>query len=110
LEQDPSGAFYAITQQGGADGAGVFYRFTDGIKPFVIPTVSAAAPGTAIGIEGHQIAKATAVSFNGTAATFKVVSDSFLQATVPAGSTTGMISVTLPSGTLQSGTPFSVLP
>ncbi|HXZ42173.1 MAG TPA: IPT/TIG domain-containing protein, partial [Terriglobales bacterium] len=48
--------------------------------------------------------------FNGTAATFKVLSSSEISATVPAGATTGTITVTTPSGTLATRLAFLVTP
>jgi hypothetical protein len=51
----------------------------------------------------------TAVSFNGTdATTFTVVSDTYVTAVVPAGATTGNITVTTPGGTLTSNRKFWV--
>ena len=48
------------------------------------------------------------VKFNGKAATFKVVSDTEITATVPSGATTGKVSVVTPSGTLNSNPQFVV--
>jgi hypothetical protein len=50
------------------------------------------------------------VSFNGTPASFTVVSDTYLTATVPAGATTGFVNVTTPGGTLKSNRAFLVTP
>ena len=52
----------------------------------------------------------SSVSFNGIEADFKVISDTHIQATVPAGATTGYVTVTTPSGTLTSNKPFYVIP
>jgi hypothetical protein len=48
------------------------------------------------------------VKFNGTAATFTVVSDTEITTTVPAGTTTGIVQVTTPSRTLKSNVKFRV--
>jgi hypothetical protein len=53
---------------------------------------------------------ATAVSFNGTLATFTVVSSTEIKTTVPSGATTGSVAVTLPAGTLKSNKNFRVTP
>ena len=52
----------------------------------------------------------TSVSLNRIPAALTVVSDTYLTATVPAGATTGCVTVTTPSGTLTSNVPFQVLP
>jgi hypothetical protein len=52
----------------------------------------------------------TNVSFNGASASFTVVSDTYLTATVPSGATTGFVNVTTPGGTLKSNRMFLVTP
>ncbi len=79
------------------------------------PTITALSPqqgviGSQIEITGTGFTGATAVSFNGTAASFTPSSDSEIMATVPAGATSGTVSVTTPAGTGASVSPFGVLP
>jgi hypothetical protein len=62
------------------------------------------------GVLGQGFIGTTDVSVNGTHAKFKVVSDTFLNATVPDGATTGFVTVTTPGGTLTSNKVFQVLP
>jgi hypothetical protein len=62
------------------------------------------------GILGQGFTGTTAVSLNGIPASFTVVSDTFIKATVPPGATTGFVTVATPSGTLTSNVPFRVLP
>jgi hypothetical protein len=50
------------------------------------------------------------VSFNAVAANFTVKSDTFVTATVPAGATTGYLTVITPTGTLTSNVPFRAVP
>jgi hypothetical protein len=70
--------------------------------------------GTTVDIQGAGFtdgaggAGVTSVSFNGTAASYSVDSDSHLQATVPAGAATGPISVTTAGGTITSSASFTV--
>jgi subtilisin-like proprotein convertase family protein len=84
-------------------------------------TVSALAPsitlldpgsgkvGDVITINGANLSGATSVKFNGVAATtFSVASAAQIVATVPAGATTGPVSVTTPGGTGNSSTAFVV--
>jgi hypothetical protein len=47
---------------------------------------------------------------NGTAASFSVISASAIQATVPAGATTGVVQVVTPGGVLSSNAIFRVNP
>ncbi|GAA4347393.1 hypothetical protein GCM10023185_02470 [Hymenobacter saemangeumensis] len=65
-------------------------------------------PGTVVTILGGGFTGATAVSFNGTPATFVVNSATQITATVAAGTTTGTITVTAPSGTATSTQSFVV--
>lgn len=65
--------------------------------------------GTAVIITGTSLTGATAVKFGTTnAASFTVNSDTQITATVANGTVTGTISVTLPSGTIQSAEVFAV--
>jgi uncharacterized protein (TIGR03437 family) len=71
----------------------------------------AGAVGASVIILGNGLTGATRVTFNGTAATFSVVSDTEITTTVPAGATTGSIQVvTASSSTLSSNAAFVVLP
>jgi uncharacterized protein (TIGR03437 family) len=62
----------------------------------------------AVTILGTDLTGATSVTFNGTAATFDVVSSSKITTTVPTGATTGTVEVKTPSGTLKSNVVFTV--
>lgn len=68
--------------------------------------------GTTVTISGTNLAGATAVRFNGTAATGYTVNQAGTQITgviVPGGATTGPISVVTPQGTATSTTAFTVV-
>jgi hypothetical protein len=72
------------------------------------PTITSISPtagpvGTVVTVNGTGFTGATAVKFNGTAAGFTVNSATQLTATVPAGATSGSITVTTPAGTATSG-------
>ena len=65
--------------------------------------------GTQVTITGTNLSGATAVRFNGTAASsFVVNSATSITAVVAAGTTTGPVSVTTPGGTATSATSFVV--
>ena len=68
------------------------------------------APGTKVTIAGRHFAKTGAVTFNGAGASFRVVSRTQLETTVPAGATTGPIEVTTPYGRGTSPGAFQVIP
>jgi hypothetical protein len=61
---------------------------------------------TGVGFQDDSVV--TGVEFNGTPAAFAVKSDNQLRATVPAGATTGTISVTDDEGTFTTLTDFTV--
>jgi hypothetical protein len=71
---------------------------------------SAARVGKLITITGANFADATVVTFDGVPATFSVVSDSEIDASVPKGALTGPIAVSSDAGTGTSATDFLVKP
>jgi hypothetical protein len=82
-------------------------------SPFMVfppPSVTSIEPGSGVvgemvTITGTGLSGTTAVAFNGTSAvTFLVNSDTQIDATVPAGATTGTVAVTTPGGTATSST------
>jgi hypothetical protein len=66
--------------------------------------------GTVVRITGTDLARVSAVSFNGVpATTFNSPNSRLIKATVPIGATSGFISVTTPGGTTSSRESFTVL-
>jgi uncharacterized repeat protein (TIGR03803 family) len=113
LTQHTNGVLYGDTNQGGSDSScggncGTFYSLDLGLPPFVSLAPLAGKVGREIQFLGQGFTGTTAVSFNGVAAKFNVVSDTFLTAAVPSGATTGFVAVTTPSGTLNSNREFRV--
>jgi uncharacterized repeat protein (TIGR03803 family) len=64
--------------------------------------------GSVVTIRGDHFVGASAVAFNGVQASFKVLNTKFIRAAVPAGATTGPITVTNAGGTTLSKHSFSV--
>jgi uncharacterized repeat protein (TIGR03803 family) len=117
LVQHTNGILYGDTNSGGTGNmgcavgtCGVFYSWDAGLGPFVSLVSVAAKVGKTIEILGQGFTGTTGVSFNGTAATFTVVSSTYLTAKVPSGATTGFVTVTTPKGTLTSNKKFRVIP
>jgi len=108
LAQHTNGTFYSDSAWGGSDDLGTFYSFSAGLSPFVRLVTASAKVGKTVEILGQGFTGTTAVSFNGTAATFHVASTTYLTALVPNGATSGFIKVTTPSGTLESNQAFRV--
>ena len=105
--QETNGTFYNATPYGGSSGEGVVFTWSEGLPAFVTPSPAAGAVGSRVTILGNNLTGATGVSFNGTPATFSA-SRSAIVANVPAGATTGPITVTLPASTLTSKISFTV--
>ena len=92
--------------------ANVLNMFANLVPP--APAVTGFTPasglvGTSVTINGSNLTGASSVTFNGTAAAFTVTSSSAIQTTVPAGATSGPISVITPGGTASSSSAFTVL-
>jgi uncharacterized repeat protein (TIGR03803 family) len=116
LMQGTNGLLYGSTLSGGGghcdidDGCGTVFSLDAGLPPFVTFVRAAGKIGQTGGILGQSFTGTTNVSLNGIPASFTVVSDTFIRATVPAGATTGYVTVTTPRGTLTSNVPFHVIP
>jgi uncharacterized repeat protein (TIGR03803 family) len=107
LVQATNGNFYGTTPEG-AGGLGSVFRLSVGLRPFVETLPSKGKVGATVDILGTDLMGATSVSFNGTAATFKIVSKSEITATVPPGATTGKVTVRTPRRKLLSSIAFRV--
>jgi uncharacterized repeat protein (TIGR03803 family) len=106
--QHTNGKFYGDTT-GNSLGGGVLFSLDGGLGPFVRLVIWEGKVGASIQILGQGFTGTTSVKVGGTAASFNVVSDSYLTATVPAG-TSGPVTVTTPGGTLNSTLKYIVLP
>jgi uncharacterized repeat protein (TIGR03803 family) len=111
LLQATNGNFYGTTY-GNYDGQapyGTLFSLSNGLGPFVAFVRSGGKVGQTAGILGQGFTGASSVMLNGVPANFTVVSDTFIEATVPTGATTGHVTVTTPGGILTSNVPFYVI-
>lgn len=100
-ETASSGRIKIVTPAGSIESNSSFT--VRGPQPFITRfTPSSGGPGTAVTIVGGNLAAVTNVTFNGVRATFNVVQQTNLVATVPATATTGKIRVTSPDGAADS--------
>jgi hypothetical protein len=105
-----SGTIAVATPGGTATSASSFTVTT----PIPAPTITSFTPatgpvGTTVTLTGSGFTGATAVRFNGVAATtYAVVSATLITANVPAGATTGTIAVATPGGIATSASVFIV--
>ena len=116
LIQHTNGTLYGTTQGGGdvycaydpSFGCGTIFSLDVGLSSFV-KTVPAVGPvGARVIILGTNLKGVASVTFNGVPAHFQAKSGSEIVTTVPAGATTGTVSVTDSNGTLVSNIPFTV--
>jgi uncharacterized repeat protein (TIGR03803 family) len=115
LMQDTNGTLYGTMQQGGESWpcdsivcVGTIFSQDMGLGPFIKTLPTSGKVKAAVKILGTDLTGATSVTFNGTAATFKVVSSSEITTNVPIGATSGLVQVVTPNGTLSSNLNFRV--
>jgi len=110
----PSGATngaITVTTSGGTATSSTSFTVTTAPSA---PTISSINPtsgrvGTSVTIDGSQFTGATLVAFGGGAsATFHIVNDGQITATVPSGAKNGPVSVTTPAGSATSSQTFRV--
>jgi uncharacterized repeat protein (TIGR03803 family) len=112
LIQATNGKFYGATYAGGSStacefGCGTVFSLSVGLGSFVETLPNSGNVGTAVRILGTNLTGATSVTFNGTAAEFKVISKSEIETNVPSRATTGTVEVKT-ENTLNSNVVFRV--
>ena len=109
--QHTSGVIYGETYQGGAGFNGVFYSLNGSLSTFVsLVGYPVGTAGQTVEILGQGFTGTTSVKFGSGSATFTVVSDTYLTATVPSSGTSGTVTVATPGGTLKSKQSFKLMP
>ncbi len=111
LIQGTDGVFFGTTSAGGKDGGfGTIFELSMGLQPFVALQTTSGKVGASVIILGSNLVNVSGVSFNGTPANFSVNRSTEIKSQVPAGATTGTVTVTMGTQTLKSNVPFIVLP
>jgi uncharacterized repeat protein (TIGR03803 family) len=117
MVQATDGKFYGTTFAGGTGGSqcslqfggcGTVFSLSVGLHPFVETLPVVGKVGTSVIILGNDLTGTTSVTFNGTPATFTVVTPTEIKTAVPTSATSGKVQVTTPHGTLTSNVVFRV--
>jgi uncharacterized repeat protein (TIGR03803 family) len=110
LVQHTNGTLYGTTGEDGPNCCGTVFSLNLGLGPFVKFLLSSGKVASTVEIFGVNLTGTTSVTFNGTPASFTVLSSTFMTAVVPAGANSGPVVVTTPSGPLTSNVNFTVKP
>jgi len=107
--QHTNGKLYGQSYAGGKYGDGILFEYNAGLAPFVTYLNVYGIVGSKVVILGQGFkAGETTVSFNGVASSAPEIHPTYIKAIVPAGATTGLITVTTGSSTLESNKAFVV--
>lgn len=104
----PNGAttgFVRVTTSSGTLTSNKKFRVTPQITSF---SPTSGPVGTVVTITGVSLTQITSVRFGGKSASFTVISDTQVTATVPTGAKTGKIGITTAGGAATSATSFTV--
>jgi uncharacterized repeat protein (TIGR03803 family) len=110
MVQHTNGILYGSTSAGGSFLQGTIYLLDLQLAPFVKFLPASGLVGSKVQILGQGLTGATQVLFNGVPSSFTVIYDTFLTSTVPAGATSGYITISTPTGILRSNKSFLVAP
>ena len=109
LIQHTNGKFYGVTYSGGGHGEGTLFSLNLGRPEFVSLQTTSARVNLEVQILGQHFLDAEDVYFNGVlAGSFHIFSDSYITTMVPAGATSGYVTVKTSKGTFTSAQKFVV--
>ena len=114
LLQAADGKIYGMSAAAtsGPPSSGTFFVMDAGLAPPQARIInflpSSGRPGSTFVLQGSHFVGTTNVTINGAGASFSVLTANFIRVTVPAGATTGTISVTNAGGTSTSAKSFTV--
>lgn len=111
--QGSDGKFYGTAPSGGTNGQGTVFVFDAGLAPpkpaLSVVSPTSGAPGKQVLLWGTNLLGTTSVNFNGTPATaMSTTSVQSVFVDVPAGATTGPITITTPNGSYTTTGNFTV--
>ncbi len=116
LVQHTNGILYGDTNLGGSTtggvcpvGCGAFFSLNASLPPFISLLPTSGNVGSTVGILGQGFSSSSVVQFNGVpATTVTPTGTTFLSATVPAGASTGFVTVTTGATVLTSTVQYVV--
>jgi len=110
--QHTNGKIYGVTERGGPHigEQGVVYSLDNNLPTFVYLVTRWGSAGQTVEILGNGLTGTSSVTFGSGSASFNVVSDTYMTATVPDDGSAGLVTVTTPSATLTSNRSFFVTP
>jgi galactose oxidase-like protein/concanavalin A-like lectin/glucanase superfamily protein/IPT/TIG domain-containing protein len=113
-EAPPGPYMLFLLSSSGVPSVASFVDVSDAAQTPPAPAITSFSPtsgevGSVVEVTGTNFTGASAVTFNGVAAQFSVVSDTRITATVPMGAATGRIRVTTAGGTATSAQDFTVI-
>jgi len=108
LVEGTNGTFFGTTYAGGANYSGSVFTLDNDLRAFVTIRPGYGTAGELVTIQGQGFTGTSAVSFNGVATNFRVVSDKLIRAQVPAGASNGVVVVSTSAGSLATRLPFAI--
>jgi uncharacterized repeat protein (TIGR03803 family) len=109
MVQHTGGTLYSTTPNGAA-GFGAIFSVANHQPAFIEALPGSGKVGATVGILGSNLSGATKVKFGSVSANFKIVSATFITATVPTGASSAFLTVVTPSKSFRSNQKFLVKP
>jgi uncharacterized repeat protein (TIGR03803 family) len=110
VTQSTNGILFGLAPDVSGFGGGNVFTYDEGLNPFVQVLPMGGNEGTPVTIFGTALEGTSSVKFNGESASWDLVSDQEVQATVPAPATTGLVGLPIFGGllgTLKTRVPFT---
>jgi uncharacterized repeat protein (TIGR03803 family) len=110
LIQGSDGSLYGTTENNASndEGEGTAFKLNTGLPGTTSFSPTSGAIGTVVTVTGHGFTGITATTVGGTSAAFTFVSDTSVKVTVPSGTSTGVITLVMPSAHATTLLPFVI--